>query len=200
MSSLYWIRPPVTNQEGFILTAMFPSLFLIPNDIAAWAPKQSTGLPRSGKSQGNSSLSQSQGKVREFCCKSGNFVICYQSQGKVREFRLWSLSIHIFQHLSNDIWIRKKSLFMSSFKYHSPNVFFSNFIFSCDQAALRTLLSGPSVQPSICLSVTPFSLCSCHRSSWNFQEWLPMTKVMYMQKVQVRGQMSRPQRSKPNAM
>ena len=31
-----------------------------------------TGLPRSGKSQGNSSLSQRQGKVREFCCKSGN--------------------------------------------------------------------------------------------------------------------------------
>ena len=26
-----------------------------------------------------------QGKVREFCCKTGNFVICYQSKGKVRE-------------------------------------------------------------------------------------------------------------------
>ena len=44
------------------------------------------GLAPSGKSQGTSSLSQSQGKVREFCCKWGNFVICYQSQGKVRNF------------------------------------------------------------------------------------------------------------------
>ena len=51
-------------------------------------------VARSGKNQGNSSLSQSQGKVREFCCKSGTFVICYQSQGKVREFRLWFLSGH----------------------------------------------------------------------------------------------------------
>ena len=55
-----------------------------------------SGLPRSGKSQGNSSLSQSQGKVREFCCKSGNCVICYQNQGKVREFHLWFLPMHFF--------------------------------------------------------------------------------------------------------
>ena len=41
-------------------------------------------------------------------------------------------------------------------------------IFCCDQAALRTPLSvclsvRLSVRPSVCLSVTPFSLCSCHR-------------------------------------
>ena len=36
--------------------------------------------------------------------------------------------------------------------------------FSCDHEALRTLLSDrPSVRPSICLYVTPFSLCSNHR-------------------------------------
>ena len=34
------------------------------------------------------------------------------------------------------------------------------FIFSCDQAALRP---PPSVCLSVRLSVTPFSLCSCHR-------------------------------------
>ena len=36
------------------------------------------------------------------------------------------------------------------------------------------------------------------RSSWNFQELLPMTKVMSMQKVKVRGQRSRSQRSWPH--
>ena len=87
-----------------------------------------TGLPRSGKSQGNSSLSQSQGKVREFCCKSGNCVICYQNQGKVREFHLWSLSMYIFHCLLNDIWTRTKSQIMFSFACHSPNDFFLNFI------------------------------------------------------------------------
>ena len=34
-------------------------------------------------------------------------------------------------------------------------------------------------------------------SSWNFQEWLPMTEVTSMQKFKVRGQKSRLQRSKP---
>ena len=50
------------------------------------------GLPQSGKSQGNSSLSQSQRKVREFCNllqsqgKVREFCNLLQSQGKVREF------------------------------------------------------------------------------------------------------------------
>ena len=35
-------------------------------------------------------------------------------------------------------------------------------------------------------------------SSWNFQELLPMTKSTSMQKVKVRGQRSRSQRSTPN--
>ena len=38
-------------------------------------------------------------------------------------------------------------------------------LFSCDQAALRTLLS---VCPSVCLSVTPFSLCSVYRIIMKF--------------------------------
>ena len=86
------------------------------------------GLPWAGKNQGNSSLSKSQGKDREFGCKSGNFVICYQSQGKVREFHLWCLSMYIFHHLENDIWTRRKSWIRFSFKYHLPNDFFLNFI------------------------------------------------------------------------
>ena len=35
-------------------------------------------------------------------------------------------------------------------------------------------------------------------SSWNFQELLPMTEVRFTQKVKVRGQRSRLQRSQPN--
>ena len=59
---------------------------------------------------------------------------------------------------------------------------------------------------SVCLSVCP-SVCLCLSqlfhyvpimvSSWNFQEWLPMTEVTSMQKFKVRGQKSRLQRSKP---
>ena len=37
--------------------------------------------------------------------------------------------------------------------------------FSCDQAALWM---GPSIRPSVCPSVTPFSLCSCHRNIMKF--------------------------------
>ena len=71
----------------------------------------------------------------------------------------------------------------------------------------------PSVCLSVCLSVCPsvcLSVCLSVRlwhlfdnvpviiSSWKFQEVLPMTKVTSMQKVKVRGQWSRSQRSTPN--
>ena len=59
--------------------------------------------------------------------------------------------------------------------------------FSCNQAALRTLLSVcASVRPS----VAPFSQCPCYHIIMK----LPLIKVM--QKVKVRGQRSRSQRSK----
>ena len=62
---------------------------------------------------------------------------------------------------------------------------------------------------SVCLSVflISLSLCLCLShlfhyvpimvSSWNFQEWLPMTEMMSMQKFKVWGQKSKLQRSKP---
>ena len=55
----------------------------------------------------------------------------------------------------------------------------------------------PSVRPSVCLSHL-FDYVPIIVSSWNFQELLPMTKVRSMQKVKVRGQRSRSQRSQPN--
>ena len=59
----------------------------------------------------------------------------------------------------------------------------------------------PSVCPSVCLSVRLshlFDYVPIILSSWNFQELLPVTKVTSMQKVKVRGQRSRSQRSQPN--
>ena len=55
----------------------------------------------------------------------------------------------------------------------------------------------PSVCPSVCLSHL-FYYVPIILSSWNFQELLPVTKVTSMQKVKVRGQRSRSQRSQPN--
>ena len=81
-----------------------------------------------------------------------------------------------------------------------------NALFSCNQAALQMVFSVcPSVRLSVCLSVR-LSVCPSHLfdyvpiivSSWNFQEFLPMTNVRSMQKVKVRGQRSRSQRSQPN--
>ena len=56
---------------------------------------------------------------------------------------------------------------------------------------------SPSVCPSVCLSHL-FDYVPIILSSWNFQELLPVTKVTSMQKVKVRGQRSRSQRSQPN--
>ena len=61
--------------------------------------------------------------------------------------------------------------------------------------------SSPSICLSVCLSVCLshlFDYVSIIVSSWNFLELLPMTKVTSMQKVKVRGQRSRSQRSTLN--
>ena len=62
----------------------------------------------------------------------------------------------------------------------------------------------PSVCPSVCLSVCPsvrlshlFDYVPIIVSSWNFQELSYWTRVRSMQKVKVRGQRSRSQRSRP---
>ena len=66
--------------------------------------------------------------------------------------------------------------------------------FSCDQTALQMVFSVcPSVRLSHLFDYVPIIV-----SSWNFLELLPMTTVKSMQKVKVRGQRSRSQRSRPN--
>ena len=74
-------------------------------------------------------------------------------------------------------------------------IFFT--VFSCDQAALWMV---QSVRLSVRLSVRPshlFDYVPIIISSWNFQTLLLVTKVTSMQKVAVRGQRSRSQRSWP---
>ena len=71
-------------------------------------------------------------------------------------------------------------------------------VFSCDQA---TLWMVQSVRVSVCLSVRPsylFDYVPIIVSSEHFQELLPTAEVTSMQKVEVRGQRSRSQRSHPN--
>ena len=56
-----------------------------------------------------------------------------------------------------------------------------------------------SVRRCVCLSVRLSHLCNYVPiivSSWNFQKLLPMTEVMSIQKVKVKGQRSMSQRSK----
>ena len=82
------------------------------------------------------------------------------------------------------------------------SLYWLDSIFSCDQAAIWLVQSVRlSVRLSIRLSVCPshlFHHVPIIVSSWNFQELLPWSEVMSVQKVKVRGQRSRSQRSTPN--
>ena len=102
-------------------------------------------------------------------------------------------------------------LFIASAEVHAdPRPFKSNFartysrwgtdsicmcvtlFLSCDKAALRTFFPSvhPSVTVAVCLFVNLFHnvppIVSCY-----FRELLPLTKVMSMQKVKVKGQVQR---------
>ena len=52
------------------------------------------GLPRSGKSQGNTKIFQGQVKVRVFCKRSGKILKVCKSQWKVRELNFWPEKYH----------------------------------------------------------------------------------------------------------
>ena len=66
-------------------------------------------------------------------------------------------------------------------------------VISCHQPTLRTLLSD---RPSVCLSVCHnFPQCSSH-CIINFQEFLPLTRVVSMQMVKVIGKRSMSPRTK----
>ena len=64
--------------------------------------QQSAGLPRSGKSQGKSKIFQGQGKVREFCKRSGKISVLVKVSEKSGNF------VFRFCEVYEDIFIRKK--------------------------------------------------------------------------------------------
>ena len=111
-------------------------------------------------------------------------------------------SVHVKKTVQGKVYLLNSHCFSWIRYLETPIV---ACVFSCDQAALWMVQSVcPSVRLSVCLSVRP-SVCLSHLfdyvpiilSSWNFQELLPVTKVTSMQKVKVRGQRSRSQRSRP---
>ena len=78
-----------------------------------------------------------------------------------------------------------------------PNIFMSSFVFSCDQAALRTAISvrlsvclsvRPSVRPSVCDTFLTMFMSSYHhgifRSSYQWQKWCPCKRS----RSEVKGQ------------
>ena len=94
------------------------------------------------------------------------------------------------------IWTDARILLTGSLgiNFHEIFIEINNFL-----AATKQLNEWFS--PSVCLSVCLWRLfhyVPIIVSSWNFQGLLPMTKVMSMQKVKVRGQRSRSQRSWPH--
>ena len=63
------------------------------------------------------------------------------------------------------------STLQSGFLLSSPYLMnkYRCHVFSCDQAAIWMVQSVcPSVRPSVCLSITPFCLCSQHRCIMKF--------------------------------
>ena len=70
-----------------------------------------------------------------------------------------------------------------------------HIFFSCDQAALLTVLSL-CVCLSICHTFFTMFMSLYYQLSSNFQKLLALTKVMSMRKIKVRDQRSRSQRSK----
>ena len=119
---------------------------------------------------------------------------------RIHRLVVYSVPIHYLnQCWLTDNWIRrnKRSWNGNQKIKFSPKEMF----FSCDQAALWMVFS---VRLSVCLSVCPsvrlshlFDYVPIIVSSWNFQELSHWTRVRSMQKVKVRGQRSRSQRSRP---
>ena len=123
----------------------------------------------------------------------------------------WFIYARYYLSVKNkNIPFLKKNNLLFWTKFCSPTTEFEGIVGSglvcqsvCFLAATKQLYKWyfPSVRPSVCPSVRPshlFDYVPIIVSSWNFQDLLPVTEVTSMQKVKVRGQGSRSQRSQPN--
>ena len=134
-----------------------------------------------------------------FCMKQGSYQLMYNDYTVTFSV---DFAIIYFNSLrpgyASGNWVIIRSGIMAYFQCTTHPLPEPRMIFSCDQAALWMVFS-------VCLSVRP-SVCPSHLFdyvplivlSWNFQELSPRTRVTSMQKVKVRGQRSRSQRSQPN--
>ena len=106
------------------------------------------------------------------------------------------ISIAIVNKIHDDIQL---SPFLHWLLFVQKIFSWAPFCIGCFLAATKQLYKWyfPSVRPSVCPSHL-FDYVPIIVSSWNFQELLPVTEVTSMQKVKVRGQRSRSQRSQPN--
>ena len=127
-------------------------------------------------------------------CTIGDLVHDLTGMGPT-QLIVWLFGCLILHYVKLWTWImdKKRHAFISSFENTSEDKRVIA-VFSCDLAALWMVFS-------VCLSVCPshlFDYVPIILSSWNFQELSPRTRVTSMQKVKVRGQRSRSQRSRPN--
>ena len=148
------------------------------------------------------SFEMGQEKIRE---KSGNFELGFL-------YEAWSDLIIFWEFMTSVI------LFVCSLAYLAYS-FYNNIQINkwvsemrAPLAAHREPVGGPEQATKYAIYATKqlyewyfafvrlshiFHYVPIILSSWNFQELLPMTKVRSMQKVKVRGQRSRSQRSNP---
>ena len=79
-----------------------------------------------------------------------------------------SMMLHLYLFLIEAKYIHVQPIIYLSVSYH---------IFSCDQAALRIV---ESIRPPLCLSLChTFDNVPLIASSWNFREWLSLTKGQF---------------------
>ena len=132
------------------------------------------------------------------------------------EFDISFVHIEMVQEVENKLEPRQNGRhFVDNIYKH---IFFNENIWISIKISLKFVSQGPinnipalvqimawrrpgsmngSVRPSVCLWHL-FDYVPVIVSSWNFQKLLPLTEVMSMRKVKVRGQRSRSQRSWPH--
>ena len=132
------------------------------------------------------------------CCKFAQWVVVWQ--GPMEEQCLYCMVFNLYKYIWDTKMLCQISVALLITRVcrnpgklqlvQSFETIASTLVFSCDQAALWMVFS---VRLSHLFDYVPIIV-----SSWNFQELSQRTRVRSMQKVKVRGQRSRSQRSQTN--